>query len=126
MSNCEYVNCLSESSAPPLTGKYAKLRDDIRKAAQIGLEAAAQVEDSGTCNMDAAALSLPRWKEAFVEQACEEAGCGCFIWRPFGAKYFVICARIPGQALKQETAAEAMTAAFEEMGYDAVTYCQMD
>ena len=109
-----------------LSGKYAKLRDDVRKAAQIGLEAASRVDDGGTCNMDSAALNLPRWKEALVEQACKEAGCGCFTWKPFGAKYFVICARIPGQARKQEVAAEAMTAAFHEMGYDALTYCQMD
>lgn len=115
-----------DADSTPLSGKYAKLRDDIRRAVQIGLEAAAQVEDSGTCNMDAAALFLLRWKEALVEQACKEADCGCFTWRPFGAKYFVICARIPGQAYKQEVAAEAMTKAFLEMGYDAMTYCQMD
>lgn len=109
-----------------LSGKYAKLRDDVRKAAQIGREAAAQVDDSGTCNRDSAALLLPRWKEALVKQACKEADCGCFTWKPFGTKYFVVCACIPGQAYKQEVAAEAMTAAFREMGYDALTYCQMD
>lgn len=109
---------------PPLTGKYAKLRDDLRSVYKIGLDAAAQVHDGGTCNMDAPAVALPRWNAAKVEQACKEAGGGCFKWSVFNR--FVICFPIPGQAYKIETAAEAMTKALDEMGYDAMTYCQMD
>lgn len=109
----------------PLTGKYAKLRDDLRKVYEIGKAAAAQVEDGGTCNFDAPSISLPRWQSAKVKQACKEAGCGCFEWKSFGRRW-VIRFRIAGQAYKRETAAEAMTKALAGMGYDALTYCAID
>lgn len=109
----------------PLTGKYAKLRDDLRKVYEIGKAAAAQVEDGGTCNLDAPSLLLPRWQSAKIKQACDEAGCGCFEWKLFNRRW-VICFRIPGQAYKRETAAEVMTKALADMGYDALTYCAID
>lgn len=116
----------TKPAAPkPLTGKYAKLRDDLRKVYEIGKAAAAQVEDGGTCNFDAPSISLPRWQSAKVKQACKEAGCGCFEWKSFGRRW-VIRFRIAGQAYKRETAAEAMTKALAGMGYDALTYCAMD
>lgn len=108
----------------PLTGKYAKLRDDLIKARAIALDAAALVEDGGTCNLDAPSLLLPRWQSAKVKQACEEAGGDYFRWG-YSNRY-VICLRLPGQAYKRETAAEAMTKALADMGYDALTYCAMD
>lgn len=109
----------------PLTGKYAKLREDLRKVYEIGKAAAAQVEDGGTCNFDAPSISLPRWQSAKVKQACKEAGCGCFEWKSFGRRW-IISFRIAGQAYKRETAAEAMTKALAGMGYDALTYCAID
>nr|DAG45997.1 MAG TPA: hypothetical protein [Caudoviricetes sp.] len=109
----------------PLTGKYAKLRDDLRKVYEIGKAAAAQVDDGGTCNFDAPSISLPRWQSAKVKQACKEAGCGCFEWKSFGRRW-IISFRIAGQAYKRETAAEAMTKALAGMGYDALTYCAID
>lgn len=116
----------TKPAAPkPLTGKYAKLRDDLRKVYEIGKAAAAQVEDGGTCNSDAPSLLLPRWQSAKIEQACKEAGCGCFEWKCFNRRW-VICFHIPGQAYKRETAAEAMTKALADMGYDALTYCAID
>lgn len=116
----------TKPAAPkPLTGKYAKLRDDLIKAHAIALDAAAQVEDGGTCNSDAPSLLLPRWQSAKVKQACKEAGCGCFEWKSFGRRW-VIRFRIAGQAYKRETAAEAMTKALTAMGYDALTYCAID
>ena len=116
----------TKPAAPkPLTGKYAKLRDDLRKVYEIGKAAAAQVEDGGTCNLDAPSLLLPRWQSAKIEQACKEAGCGCFEWKCFNRRW-VICFHIPGQAYKRETAAETMTKALADMGYDALTYCAID
>ena len=116
----------TKPAAPkPLTGKYAKLRDDLRKVYEIGKAAAAQVDDGGTCNFDAPSISLPRWQSAKVKQACKEAGCGCFEWKSFGRRW-VISFRIAGQAYKRETAAEAMTKALAGMGYDALTYCAID
>lgn len=108
----------------PLTGKYAKLRDDLIKARAIALDAAAQVDDGGTCNLDAPSLLLPRWQSAKVKQACKEAGGDYFRWG-YSNRY-VICLRLPGQANKRETAAEAMTKALADMGYDALTYCTID
>ena len=70
----------ADTEPKPLTGKYAKLRDDLIKARAIALEAAAQVEDGGTCNLDAPSLLLPRWQSAKVKQACEEAGGDYFRW----------------------------------------------
>lgn len=115
----------TKPAAPkPLTGKYAKLRDDLIKAHEIALDAAAQVEDGGTCNLDAPSLLLPRWQSAKVKQACEEAGGDYFRWG-YSNRY-VVCLRLPGQAYKRETAAEAMTKALAGMGYDALTYCAID
>ena len=115
----------TKPAAPkPLTGKYAKLRDDLIKAHAIALDAAAQVEDGGTCNLDAPSLLLPRWQSAKVKQACVEAGGDYFRWG-YSNRY-VICLRLPGQAYKRETAAEAMTKALTAMGYDALTYCAID
>lgn len=119
-----FVAPAAQNAPAPLTGKYAKLRDDLRTVYKIGREAAAKVDDGGTCNTDAPSLRLTRWNTAKVEQACKEAGGGCFKWGIFNR--FVFCFPIPGQAYKNETAAEAMTKALLELGYDALTYCAMD
>lgn len=119
------MNTIKHTEPKPLTGKYAKLRDDLRKVYKIGKAAAAQVDDGGTCNFDAPSISLPRWQSAKVKQACKEAGCGCFEWKSFGRRW-IISFRIAGQAYKRETAAEAMTKALAGMGYDALTYCAID
>lgn len=118
------MNTIKHTEPKPLTGKYAKLRDDLRKVYKIGKAAAAQVEGGGTCNLDAPSLLLPLWQSAKVKQACKEAGGDYFRWG-FSNRY-VICLRLPGQAYKRETAAEAMTKALADMGYDALTYCQID
>ena len=118
------MNTIKHTEPKPLTGKYAKFRDDLRKVYKIGKAAAAQVEDGGTCNLDAPSLLLPLWQSAKVKQACKEAGGDYFRWG-FSNRY-VICLRLPGQAYKRETAAEAMTKALADMGYDALTYCQID
>ena len=120
------MNTIKHAEPKPLTGKYAKLRDDLRKVYEIGKAAAAQVEDCGTCNLDAPSIFLPRWQSAKIEQACKEAGCGCFEWKCFNARRWVICFRVAGQAYKRETAAESMTKALIAMGYDALTYCAID
>lgn len=116
-----------EQNAEPLTGKYAKLRDDLKAAAEAGKAAAALVEDSGTCNFDSAALALPRWQEKKVMQAAQEAGVSCWVWNFYGNKRFVFNAgRKVGQALKNEICSETMTKELARMGYAATNYCQMD
>lgn len=112
---------------PPLSGKYAKLRDDLKTALEAGRAAeAADPEDGGTCNLDAAALTLLRWKENLVKQAAEEAGTGCFVWTLFNHKHFVFIPNSRGQANARSRNAEAMVAALTELGYEALDYCEMD
>ena len=110
----------------PLTGKYAKLRDDLKAAIAAGYSAAAAVEDTGTCNLDAASLYLPRWNQKLVDRAAREAGTRCFSWHLFGCKRYVFHTPNVGQARKNEEAAEAMTKFLEAAGYDAFCYQQMD
>ena len=110
----------------PLSGKYAKLRDDLKTALASARSAADSVADSGTCNLDAAALLLPRWNEKLVQQAAEEAGTSVFSWTAFGGKRYVFLPCVPGQARKREGAAEAMTRTLSDLGYNTFCYQQMD
>lgn len=110
-----------------LTGRYAKLRDDLKKALEVGRAAEdANPEDGGTCNFDSAALSLPRWTAEKVKQAAKEAGTSCFVWNCYGSKQFVFGPNTRAQGNARSRNAEAMTRALRSMGYDAMDYCQMD
>lgn len=110
----------------PLTGKYADLAKDLEAAVAYGLEVAANVEDGGTCNMDAVALNLRGWRRDKVEQAAKAAGVGCSTWTLFGHKQYVFTVRSGGQANRRTAAAEAMCEALKLSGYDAGMYYQMD
>ncbi len=110
----------------PLTGKYAKLRDDLKAALSVGLSAAQRYEDTGTCNFDAPALKLPRWNSNKIEQAAREAGTRCFDWELWGTRRWVFGTPSVGQARRNEEAAEAMTAFLAARGYDAFCYQAMD
>lgn len=110
-----------------LTGKYAKLRDDLREALKAARAAYdANHEDGGACNFDSAALALPRWNESKVKQAAEEAGTNCFSWACWGSRRFVFNPMVSAQGNARTRAAEAMTRALVMLGYDAMDYCQMD
>ena len=56
----------TKPAAPkPLTGKYAKLRDDLREVvARSAKPQPHKLSDGGTCNLDAPSLLLPRWQSA--------------------------------------------------------------
>lgn len=117
--------CAMDEESRPLSGKYAKLAEDLRRAA----EAAQQYrdhEDGGTCNFDAPSLCLPRWSAAEIKRAAKAAGLGVYAWR-FGRRTrWVLSVPIPGQGNRRTKAAEAMTRELEALGYDALTYYQMD
>lgn len=117
-----------EPEAPkPLTGKYAKLRDDLREALRIGRAAEeADPDDGGTCNFDSAAIHLPRWNARLIEQAAAEAGTHCFDWTLWGSKSWVFSPDTRGQANARSRNAEAMTQYLKSVGYDAIDYCQAD
>lgn len=111
----------------PLSGKYAKLRNDLREMAKIGAAASDSVADGGAFNFDAPALSLPRWKTALVEQAAKEADCSCHDWTLWGKKYFVFFPfGVNGNANKRSEAAEAMFKHLDDIGYDAFCYQALD
>ena len=114
-------------AASDLPGKYARLRDDLRAALEAGRAAeAADPEDGGTCNFDAAALSLPRWSADLIRQAAQEAGTGCFSWDCYGKRLWVIGPDTRAQGNARSRNAEAMVRALQAAGYDALDYCQMD
>lgn len=106
----------------PLTGKYAKLRDDLIKAVEAGKKAD-YGEDGGTCNFDSPSLLLPRWQEKKIKQAAKEAGIGCFKW--YGARY-VFSTPTRAQGNRNCRVSEAMCKALTELNYDCVEYCQAD
>lgn len=119
----------AEKKAPvekPLTGKYLKLAEDLKRIHAEAVKACANLNDGGACNHDAPALYLPRWNAEQIRQAAKLAGVGCFSWDSFGPKKWVFCPRVNGQAYRREKCAEFMTEALSRAGYDAITYCALD
>lgn len=111
----------------PLTGKYAKLRDDLRAALAAGRAAEeAAPSDGGASNFDSPALRLPRWSRSKVEQAAREAGSSCFIWDLYGFKRYVFRPYTRAQGIARSLNAEAATDTLRRLGYEAFSYCQMD
>jgi hypothetical protein len=116
-----------DGPAAPLSGKYAKLRDDLKKALLAGVTAEQEnPEDGGTCNFDAPSLFLPKWREEKVKQAAEEAGTHCSAWTLWGIKRFVFQPKSNAQANARTRNAEAVTKSLKELGYDAFCYSAMD
>lgn len=119
-----YSAQLAEYTA--LTGKYARLRDDLKAAMAAAIAAVGDSDDGGACNFDACAISLPRWNGALIERAAKEAGTGCFSWQSYGGRRWVFSPPHVGQARRNEIAAEAMTDFMSKRGYDALCYQSMD
>lgn len=129
----DYV-CRFTASSPidplicePLTGKYAKLRDDLAAAfaETLPLE---ETEDGGTCNCDSAVVKLPGWNQAKVKQAVQEANGAEFLWKS-GRTTFGWCISPRGgrgQANRRTRRAEAISEAMKLRGYETTMYYQMD
>lgn len=116
-----------EQDAAPLSGKYAKLRDDLR-AAYDATSWAEHTEDGGTCNFDSPALDLPRWNEKLVKQAAKEAGMGAFKWTCGKSVVlgWVFSFQSTGQGNRRSRRAEAIRDELKKRGYEASMYYQMD
>ena len=110
----------------PLTGKYAKLAEDLAAAAREAEKLASILEDGGSCNFDSCKLYLPGWNVKKVEQAARSAGVGCFVWNLWGSKSFVFPLRISAQGDARSYAAEVMQKHMAARGYDAGVYYQLD
>lgn len=110
-----------------LTGKYAKLRDDLRAALRAGQAMEAEnPEDGGTSNFDAASLLLPRWTKSKIYQAAREAGTVCTTARLYGQCRYVFEPHTHSQGNARSRNAKAMTDALRSMGYEAYNYYQID
>lgn len=110
-----------------LTGRYAKLRDDLIDAVAAGIAAEEKnPDDGGSMNFDSAAIRLPRWNSEKVEQAAREAGIGCWKWNLYGTVMFVFGPKTKSHANARSRNAEAMTRYLKGIGYDAMDYCQAD
>lgn len=114
----------------PLTGRYAKLRDDIITALATGRTAEdkefQRTGDCGTCNFDSPALTLPRWSAEKIKQAAKEAGTSAYKWTLYGSTRWVIVPNSHCQAEPRSVGAEAMRDVFGALGYDASMYYQAD
>ena len=107
--------------------KYEALIEALKRAAAAAREAVARdPEDGGTCNFDAPAIALPRWKEEEVKAAARAAGVGCYTWKLYREKLFVFPLRIGGQGNSRTRAAEAAEKSLRADGYEATMYYQMD
>lgn len=115
------------ATAPKTAFDFAKLTADVSAAMQAGSEAAAAVEDGGSCNLDGVHLSIPRQREAKVVEALAEAGVrtekGNWGW--FGAGYMLNPTN-EGQADKRYAACEAIAKHLKAAGYDACHYYMAD
>lgn len=105
--------------------KMYKLVTALREA-RVAAYAHDSDPDDGTCNFDAPAVDLPRWREADVEACAEAAGLRCHGWTLFGGKMWVFSVLVAGQANRRTHAAEAMTKVLNDHGFTALTYYQMD
>lgn len=121
----DFEHLRKEYHIPPLSGKYAKLAEDLRQAAVIGYAAAAKSSDGGTCNFDAVCLKLKGWQGAKIKAAAKVAGVGCSEWNLWGSKSWVFPIAA-GQADARTDAAEAMRDHLKAQGYEASVYYQMD
>lgn len=106
-----------------LTGKYAKLRNDISIACMDARRQALDENDTGSCNFDAACIHLPRWKEKDVIRAAEEAGVTAY--KAEGSYYIIHTPRV-GMAWRNTVAAQTMTQSLKASGYNVYTRYMMD
>lgn len=111
----------------PLTGKYAKLRDDLKIAMAAGRRAETEEpDDGGTCNFDSPCIKLPRWQHALIQRAAKEAGSNAMEWDLYGDKRWVFSPDTRAQGNARTVNAEAMYKKLKELGYAAGMYYQMD
>lgn len=105
--------------------KQYKLVTALR-AAVVSAHTHAADPDDGSCNFDAPAVELPRWREDQVEACAAAAGLLCHDWSCFGTRMFVFSVPVAGMASRRTHAAEDMTKVLKEHGFTALTYYQLD
>ena len=108
-----------------LSGMYEKLREDLKKAVEIGKQHDFG-EDGGPCNFDAPSIVGNGWLESMVKQAAKEAGTTASKFRIYRNTQWVIGVPTMGQANRRTRVAYAMLQALKEMGYETVGYSSLD
>lgn len=105
--------------------KYEKLTADLIAARDFAAMLADE-NDGGTCNLDSAAIALPRWNVKKTQEAFEKAGLRASKWKCFGNYYYLICGCYSGQGNRRTTMAEAVYEYLKKLGYQVSMYYQMD
>ena len=107
----------------PLTGKYAELREAIKKALAYGEEASEGMEDGGASNFDSPTLHLPRWRKEKVMQAAIEAGTTA---SKDSMGWWEISPNTAAQGERRTIKARAIAEYLRYKGYDASVNYVMD
>jgi len=115
----------SDQPHKKLSGKYAKLRDDLIKVLEIGRQHD-QGEDGGTCNFDAPSIVGNGWRESMVKQAAKEAGTTVRKWKLYSDTRWVFGVPTMGQGNRRCRVSEAMCEVLSDLGYDVLEYSAMD
>lgn len=105
---------------------WNKLISDLREANLAASEAADRVIDTGSANMDAVFLRIPRQREAKVLSVIREAGLYCRGKIKWIGNGYMITPKSGGQANKRSVAVTVMTKYLEERGWDVMDYRRLD
>lgn len=99
--------------------KYARFRDDLAAAVQIGRNAESDVKDDGACNFDAPSVYLPFWKSNEIRAAAALAGTRADSYEHRDVRAWLIEPVTNGQAHKRTVNAQAMCNELRKRGYCA-------
>ena len=108
-----------------LSGKYLRLVDDLKAAAEAA-GAFADHDDGGTSNLDCLMLSFPRYEEIKIKAAAKRAGLTVSAGRCMKQKIYRIMPPHGGQGYRRTKQAEAMAEVMRSRGYEASVWYQMD
>lgn len=109
----------------PLTPRYIKLAEDLKKAAQAAREVGFG-DDGGTCNKDCLELRLPRFSKKDTLRAIEAAGLRGRKTSQFGRALYLVSSPVSAQGNAETRQAEKMRDVMKEAGYDAGVWYQID
>lgn len=104
--------------------KMKKLIEALKTAKQAAEQVT--IEDNGTVNCDAPAISLPYWREDEVRRCVKAVGLDASEWKFLRKKYWVLT--VPGNAMgaRRTKQAEVMAYSLVLSGYETTVYYQMD
>ncbi|GED34991.1 hypothetical protein P9G84_22280 [Brevibacillus centrosporus] len=105
---------------------YDKLVADLNHANKAACQAVSQVDDGGSANRDSVFLRIPRARERSVLAAIQKAGLYCRRKSHWIGQGYFITPTSGGQGDKRAKAAEVMAKTLNDLGWDTLTFQQMD